>query len=259
MTLLVALILSFFPTLSPTEMQSIGNRIWQNECAMTIKGLTSWNQGEEFASMGIGHFIWFPQSKKQRFIETFPSLVIYLQNKGATIPEWLQKDLACPWNSRQEFQDDLNSEKMVQLRSLLKETIELQTAFILEQFDQSLLDIEKSCDAKNRARIHQQIERLASTPQGVFALIDYVNFKGTGISTDERYGGNGWGLLQVLQTMNNLSSSSGSGAVADFVLAAKHVLNQRVENSPPERNEKRWLSGWNKRLESYLAGLTNAI
>jgi hypothetical protein len=29
------------------------------------------------------------------------------------------------------------------------------------------------------------------------------------------------------------------------------VLRERVKNSPPERNEKRWLTGWLKRVATY--------
>ncbi len=43
--------------LSPDQLQRVGQRIWQNECSGTIDGLTSWNSGEDFASLGIGHFI----------------------------------------------------------------------------------------------------------------------------------------------------------------------------------------------------------
>ena len=30
--------------------------------------------------------------------------------------------------------------------------------------------------------------------------MDYVNFKGEGVSSSERYRGQGWGLLQVLES-----------------------------------------------------------
>ena len=60
----------------------------------------------------------------------------------------------------------------------------------------------------------------------------------------ERYRDQGWGLLQVLQTMRESS-------VSEFARAAEAVLRQRVENSPPERKESRWLSGWLNRVNSY--------
>src|SRR5512133_2670274 len=41
-------------TLSHADGLRIGKKIWQNECNGTISGLTSWNGGEDFASLGIG-------------------------------------------------------------------------------------------------------------------------------------------------------------------------------------------------------------
>src|SRR4030095_9892577 len=43
-------------SLSPADDVSIRTKIWQNEGSGTIAGLTSWNAGEDFASLGIGHF-----------------------------------------------------------------------------------------------------------------------------------------------------------------------------------------------------------
>ncbi len=44
-------------SISASEAKAIGKRIWINECGGTVEGLTSWNKGEYFASLGIGHFI----------------------------------------------------------------------------------------------------------------------------------------------------------------------------------------------------------
>ena len=49
--------------LGGAELDRIGKRIWQNECGGTADGLTSWNAGENFASLGIGHFIWYPKGR----------------------------------------------------------------------------------------------------------------------------------------------------------------------------------------------------
>ncbi len=81
---------------------------------------------------------------------------------------------------------------------------------------------------------------------GTFALIDYVNFKGEGTLLTERYNGQGWGLLQVLEAM------PGEGdATRAFSQAAKAMLARRVRNAPPERHEERWLPGWEARVERY--------
>jgi hypothetical protein len=47
--------------LTQEQAQTIGRQIWKNECGGTQEGLTSWNKGEEFPSLGIGHFIWYPK------------------------------------------------------------------------------------------------------------------------------------------------------------------------------------------------------
>src|SRR4026208_1855104 len=87
--------------ISSADAQRIGKRIWQNECGGTISGLTSWNAGENFASLGIGHFIWYPKGPHGPFEESFPKLVKFLAANGAKVPEWLRA-ADCPWNSRAE-------------------------------------------------------------------------------------------------------------------------------------------------------------
>jgi hypothetical protein len=41
-------------------------------------------------------------------------------------------------------------------------------------------------------------------------------------------------------------------AVKSFAQSARTVLKNRVRNSPPERNEARWLPGWLKRIDTYV-------
>src|SRR3954470_18953204 len=89
--------------LSETELDAIGRRVWQNECGGSREGLTSWNSGEDFASLGIGHFIWYPRGQRGPFEESFPKLVAFLSAHGEQLPSWLKPDAACPWNSRKEF------------------------------------------------------------------------------------------------------------------------------------------------------------
>ena len=71
---------------------------------------------------------------------------------------------------------------------------------------------------------------------GLYVLLDYINFKGEGTSETEAYQGQGWGLLQVLQAMPKVSSDQ--EIIADFVAAAKKVLEQRVKNSPPKEGRR---------------------
>src|SRR5688572_7441084 len=84
--------------LSDSELDRIGRRVWQNECGGRRDGLTSWNVGEDFASLGIGHFIWYPKGMDGPFEESFPKLVRFYEQHGVKVPTWLRGD--CPWTSR---------------------------------------------------------------------------------------------------------------------------------------------------------------
>jgi hypothetical protein len=238
-------------SLSHQEAMRIGRKIWQNESGGTVSGLTSWNQGENFASLGIGHFIWYPAGVRGPFEESFPSFLRYAESRGAKLPALLlgANGGACPWNSRENFLAAASSEKMKQLRTFLLDTIDLQADFLIQRLQEALPKMLGAVPATERSRIEKQFHRVASTPQGLYALIDYVNFKGEGVLPTERYRGRGWGLLQVLEGMTG--SGKGRLATGDFADSAGRVLRERVKNSPPGRNEKRWLPGWLNRVESY--------
>ena len=237
---------AFSLSVSAEDAHQIGEKIWKNECAGTIEGLTNWKKGEEFPSLGIGHFIWYPLEKKGPFEETFPSLLKFLEAKGAILPTWLKKASGCPWSCREEFYADIHSPKMQSLRQFLFDTRWSQAIFMANRLEHTMtLLIQKDSSEK---KISFLFQRLASDPKGLYALLDYLNFKGSGLSSKESYKGQGWGLLQVLQSM----SASSELPLMEFVEAAKTVLQQRVKNSPPERNEAQWLKGWFNRLDSYL-------
>ncbi len=233
--------------LSERELDSIGRRVWQNECAGTRDGLTSWNTGEDFASLGIGHFIWYPQGGDGPFEESFPKLVRVLAAQGAKPPAWLNG--ACPWRTRGEFQAEFQSARMQALRELLAGTIQLQARFLAQRMEAALPKMLAAAPAGERENVKAQFQRLTTSGAGTFALIDYVNFKGEGTKESERYRGQGWGLLQVLEGMRG----SGSGAAREFGESAAVILTQRVRNAPPERHEERWLPGWKNRVRAYGA------
>jgi hypothetical protein len=240
-------------TLSHADILRIGKRVWQNECNGTISGLTSWNEGEDFASLGIGHFIWYPKGRRGPFEESFPKVVSFISNHGAKLPTFLltSGEQPCPWNSRAEFLHAQHTSEMNQLRQFLVDTIDLQADFLIARLEGALPKMLDEAAPDDRANVQQQFERMSRTPRGCFALVDYVNFKGEGVLHTERYQGQGWGLLQVFEAMHG---SSDAGAVDEFVRAAKATLIQRVHNAPPERHESRWLQGWIRRVNSYSGG-----
>jgi hypothetical protein len=231
--------------LSDSQAQRIGHRLWQNESGGRISGLTAWNFGEDFASLGIGHFIWYPASKRGPFEESFPPFLHYLLSNGWPVPTWLKQAEACPWSSRGQFLADQQSPRMKELRFLLAVTIAFQARFAALRLQRALPKMLEAVPSGDREKIRENFERVAEEPQGLYALVDYVNFKGEGTLASERYDGEGWGLLQVLETMGN------GPAMLEFSQAADKVLTRRVENAPVARGEKRWLPGWRNRIRTY--------
>jgi hypothetical protein len=101
-------------------------------------------------------------------------------------------------------------------------------------------------EEKKKAAL-KHIECLKKTPQGKFALIDYLNFKGAGTLETERYNGKGWGLKQVLEEM----PTDADNVLKAFSETATRLLKQRVESSPAKGQEELWLKGWIARVERY--------
>jgi hypothetical protein len=96
-------------------------------------------------------------------------------------------------------------------------------------------------------------QKVSTTANGTYALIDYVNFKGDGTNPSERYNNQGWGLMWVLIEMRDVSP--GESAASEFAAAAKRCLDRRIKNSPKSRGEKRWREGWHNRCDTYAKPL----
>lgn len=239
-----------FPARSQTnataqpDAASLGKRIWANECAGSVQGLVSWNAGEAFPSLGIGHFIWYPAGCHAAFEESFPQFIAYARRQGVQVPAIFLGP--APWPNKAAFLADASG-KAQQMRQWLAAHVELQTRFIIARSRASL----PGMMARSRvpAAVQTRYQALARTTQGMYCLVDYVNFKGEGVKDSERYKGQGWGLLQVLEEMKGFPE--GRAATAEFSRAASAVLRRRVANAPAGRNEQKWLPGWLNRCATY--------
>ncbi len=241
------------PPSSPSDLNAsqkslVGHKIWQNECAGSIPGLTTWNAGEEFPSLGIGHFIWYPAGLNGRFEESWPLFVAFAKRQGA-VPPPVASERHCPWTTKTAFQQDFNAPRLTALRSWLATTVTLQTDFIIARSHAALPKILAAAPPSEKSRIHANYLKVASTAQGAYAMIDYVNFKGDGTLATERYHDCGWGLLQVLGGMR--AGTAGASAAIEFAASAQRVLARRIANSPPARGELRWQQGWYNRCATY--------
>jgi hypothetical protein len=239
------------PRLSPYELNVIAEKIYQNETSGNPKNLMFWSTNEDFASLGIGHFIWYPAGEPKRFDETFPSMIDYYVANKVEVPQWLlvARKIGAPWRNRVQFEKARNDKEFQQLKYLLLNTKALQTQFFFDRLHASIPEILEHVAPQYRKHIENNYNALVKTRGGLYPLIDYINFKGKGIKSTERYNGEGWGLLQVLKNMRPVQS--GPFALAEFSRSANMVLERRVRNSPPEKNEKKWLKGWKKRTDGY--------
>ncbi len=233
--------------ISEATARKIGQRVWQNECGGTVSGLTSWNTGENFASLGIGHFIWYPAGPKGPYEESFPAVIKHLGTKGVKIPAWLASADVCPWQDRKSFLAQKDSVRMKELRNLLANTVPLQAEVLAKRFLDGTKKIISAAPSSERKQIQQRIQHLAAVPAGLYGMMDYVNFKGEGTNPSERYQGKGWGLLQVLQEMSG--APEGTAATKEFAQAAQRTLERRIQLAP--KKEDQWRAGWMARCAGY--------
>jgi hypothetical protein len=236
--------------LSDQQLTWIGRQVYRNECASRRSCLVHWNQGEAFPSLGIGHFIWYPVGVEGPYMESFPSMVEFLAERGVALPAWLPEAIrhGAPWVTRDEFlRAEGSDERVEELRQLLEREQAAQTAFLLQRARGALERVASASGDPVTTR--RKIRLLSETPGGAYALIDYVNFKGEGLAESERYGGVGWGLLQVLETME--APRSRAGALPAFRQAAAEVLTSRAKRAGNPIEREQWLPGWLNRVKTY--------
>lgn len=241
--------------LSTDDYRWIGAKIYQNECNSQTKNLTFWNKNEPFPSLGIGHFIWFPEGVDPPFNQTFPDMLAFV-SKRVQAPAWLleRAKKTAPWQTREQFEQVRTGKQLTELRNWLEVTQGEQAQFIVEQFTSRLEQALKTLPAEQQAFYQARLSALMQSKQGRFALIDYVNFKGVGGNPKEQYQSQEWGLLSVLKNMTlsgELHSITNQFLLESFIDSAKQRLTLRTELAPEGRNEHRWLKGWFKRLEGY--------
>ncbi|MFL1406340.1 hypothetical protein ACJO2E_13445 [Marinobacter sp. M1N3S26] len=238
-------------SLSDQAFEWIAGQIFLNECNAREDCLVHWNRGEAFPSLGIGHFIWYPMGVEGPFQESFPSLVAFGVQQGVDVPAWLvsQAPLGAPWPDRDTFLKAVDYDPRVrELREWLAGHQSFQAAFLVSRAREALEQVISA--SGDPASTRRKLDTLVTTPGGVYALVDYVNFKGEGLSKSERYQGVGWGLLQVLEAMpDNLADRE--TMLAEFRQAAARVLTRRAGLSERAIERQQWLPGWLNRVDTY--------
>lgn len=234
--------------ISDQEAQEIGKKIWWNEAQGKVENLIVWHESEKFPSLGIGHFIWYPAEIEHTYTESFPDLISYI-SQSREIPTWLKEHKIPPWKTRADFQRNINSDFTRKLRRFMQDTTAEQTQFIIQRLETALPKILRTLKSGFvREKVRNNFYHVAAQKNGVYALVDYVNFKGEGILATERYNNQGWGLLQVLQNMNKSDDP-----LQAFIESADQRLTRRVANA--QVDESQWLPLWRKRIQTYSPAL----
>ncbi len=242
--------------LSQKDALYVAKKVWQNEGAGKDKYLVWWNKGEDFASVGIGHFIWFPKGHTERFREVFPLYVAFMEKKKERLPSWLNTRTSFPWKTKTEFfkAKKEKTRQYMELFNFLKQTMPQQAEFMAVRLSNALPEMLETVSNKtHKTLIEKRFNEVlyykdgSVNKRGLYVLLDYTNFKGEGTLKSERYKGEGWGLLQVLEYMDPKEKNKQKA----FAMSAKKMLSRRIKNSPPSRGEERWRRGWNVRLDTY--------
>jgi len=242
--------------LTSKQSNYIAQKVWQNEGAGKDKYLVWWNKGEDFASLGIGHFIWFPKDHTERFREVFPMVIAFMQKKGVEMPKWLTPETDFPWQSKEAFfsAKKAKTKQYMELFLFLKKTFGYQAEFMAQRLSLALPQMLESIEnEKKKETIKRRFYEVmhhkdgSVNERGLYVLLDYTNFKGEGTLKSERYKGQGWGLLQVLWNIDDKEPNKQKA----FAQSASRMLSRRIGNSPPARGEERWRKGWNVRLNTY--------
>ncbi len=199
--------------------------------------------------MGIGHFLWSPLKRLQDKDQSFAMLIHYQEDRGITVPHWLQgvRVPPCPWPNRQAFLNAQNSAPMRELRQHLANTIASQSKFMLYRTHIAVDRMLATANKYDRNYLAHSLKKLTCNNKGLYVLIDYLNFKGLGLTSykHKRYG---WGLMSVLLDMRNAPGTLSTRQA--FAWSANKLLSRRVAYS---RNPqaKKWILGWRKRLKTY--------
>lgn len=195
--------------LSREQLLAVAEKIFQNETGGVRNNLVDWNDGENFPSLGIGHFTWFKASGgRSGFGDSLPDMIAYYKEKGVTLPKLLAEFKHSPWNSKSELMSKKASgdRDIQELIAFFDSTRDIQVMFIYDRLKGSL---DKMIQASsNKENLKNQFERMVNTPNGLYALIDYVNFKGEGLKGVSSYNNVAWGLRQVLENMKGTDRKS---------------------------------------------------
>ncbi|MFZ4116632.1 MAG: hypothetical protein ACOYK6_07940 [Chthoniobacterales bacterium] len=247
---------------NPTQDQLplIGKRFFKDQKAEENKPKWGEDQEHNFVYIGSLEYIWYGENNRAQFVEDWPTVASRLKAAGLPIEDWALG--ACPWNTKEDFDEEVKSStlpdstldpesRIGKLIALLSQdeakTVQVQT--LVDRLNRAL---ESSHDSSLTPTIFQdlppgELELLKSNldavasvqdakghPLGLYALIDYPYFKGEGTAIGEHCNVDGWGLQEVLLNMdpNKVKDADGvvDGPLQAFIDSGMATLDRRIAN-----------------------------
>lgn len=242
----ITMILHRLSELPEQTTEAIAHQIWKNEGNRKEEFLLFWNPLEPFLSLGIGHFIWYPNTEKKIYQEGFPQYLQFVKTQKASMPAWLESLPPCPWPNREAFLQKKQEPQVQELLQWLSHTTSLQAQFLLHRLQATIIDMWITANQEQKQSLIDNLLFMTSFPQGIYALTDYLNFKGSGLLDSERYQSKGWGLFQALTEMKTDPSLP---LIDQWTAKTSELLIHRVRNAP--KPEEQFLKGWLQRLSTY--------
>lgn len=228
--------------------QTLIDNIYANETGGKQDNLIIRNNKEAVCSLGLGHFIWYPEAvTEKKFKETFPTLLVDLQKtdgvfKGApdvVIPS------ACPWASAEQLQQEKSTEVYRRIYMGLTSNAgkRVQVNYMVARANEAIAETALNDDVAAK-----KINELLSTEWGTYDIVDYVNFKGNN-APGESYGDFTWGFKTAIRVM---SEDATLKPEVRFQIAVETLLEMRVEEAKKlGKDESSFLAGWLKRVNTY--------
>ncbi|MDA9189419.1 hypothetical protein N9O57_00390 [bacterium] len=262
--------------LSEEEKKQMSKKVGEFEFNNKRDKIMQWNKNEDFLSLGLGHFTWFGNATKTRGVESFPDYIEYLVNEKGYDPEKIPQIIRpvkingryvmnkkMPYGYKSSFEKNQKGPSMSAVKNFLwqpdvqatqfdfiKNRLESQAGNIVNFHNSPSYDGSPVANGKELTRkMTNFMDDLSKSSAGKFGMIDYVNFKGEGLSPDERIKGTneGWGLYQVLSG----AAKEYDGSQDPAKLFSKHsglALKNRVnKDSRMQAND----AGWQRRTKFY--------
>lgn len=248
---------------------------------MDIKGYVS-----------MGGSLWYGEKTRLNYTEDWPTVAKALKDNGVTLldgkplPDWIQG--GCPWANQEEltaalqpgspYYDDIQSLQ----QTLSTDSKAIDILFRFGKWKRFLTALDPYSDATDhyifgnatpgdaplladRLNAIAAVRDDAGHPLGLYALMDYDNWKGEGTSITEIHNTQHWGLQSVLRNMDagemaKMGALKAFGNSVCWTLVCGRIPNTEIEidrNNTPVPNDNYDPSSDPKKFEKFFIDHVN--